>query len=126
MSNLVTPDFTDTQDTLGEGQYQFRIIDSEVGTWAGKEGKPDTQFIKWTLETFGEDDPKNNGRRFWDRTAVTGRGAFTFKNLYKAAVGHDFEGGDFDPSDIHGNEVGAVIAKDKNDYMNVKTYMKLG
>lgn len=119
---LVTPDFSGVQDRVGEGVYKTRIIDSTVGTWAGKDGKPATTYINWTMETFGEEQEKNNGRRIFHRTPIEGGGAFRLQDFYRAAMGEEC-GGSFDRSMLYGREVEVTIAQQANkpEYTEVKS-----
>lgn len=85
---FIKPDFSEVTDNVGPGTYSARVIGQETGAWPGKDGKPDTHFVKWTLETFNEEDPKNNGRRIFHRTPISGKGAFLFQQFYRAAFGN--------------------------------------
>jgi hypothetical protein len=119
---LVKPDFSDTQENLTPGEYNFRIVKGEPGKWEKQDGTS-THFIKWEMETVNEEDPKNNGRKMWDRTPINGKGAFRFKDFYKAATGEAYDPslGDFDITSVYGNELSAIVVE-KDGYMNVKTY----
>ena len=123
---LVTPDFTSVMDTVGEGIYSTRIVDSKVDTWQGKEGKPNTTYINLTLETFNEAEDKNNGRKIFHRTPIEGAGAFRLKDFYKAAMGEEC-GGAFDRTMLHGKEVEVTIAQQKNNpqYTEVKAVRQI-
>lgn len=118
---LVTPNFDLVQEPVGQGVYQVRVVDSKVDQWAGKEGKPSTTFINWTLETFNESQDKNNGRRIFHKTPIEGGGAFKLQYFYKAATGQDCTG-PFDPTGLHGLELEVSVGpqKDKPEYMEVK------
>lgn len=119
---LVTPNFDQVQDRVGEGIYKARITDSKVDTWQGKEGKPNTTFIAWTLETFAEVEDKNNGRKIFHRTPIEGPGAFRLQDFYRAAMREDCAGA-FDRTMLYGREVEVTIApqKDKPEYTEVKS-----
>ena len=121
-SFLITPNFDQVQDRVGEGIYKTRIVDSKVGKWEGKDGKPATTYINWTLETFGETEDKNNGRRIFHRTPVEGGGAFKLQEFYRAAMGEDCTGA-FDPTMLHSRELEVTVGtqKDKPEYTEVKT-----
>lgn len=118
---LVKPDFSQVQDRVEPGVFKTRIVDSKVETWKGKEGKRDTTAIAWTLETFGEAEDKNNGRKIFHRTAIEGPGAFRLQDFYQAAMGETCAGG-FDRSMLHGREIEVTVAPQKNDpqYNEVK------
>ena len=110
---LVTPDFSGVQDRVGEGAYKCRIVDSKVDTWAGRDGKPATTYIMWTLETFGEDVDKNNGRRIFHNTPIEGGGAFRLQDFYRAAMGEECSGS-FYRSMLHGRELEVTVGPQKN------------
>lgn len=118
---LVTPDFSQAPDQIEPGIYKMRIVDSKVGIWEGREGKPSTKYIQWSLETFGEAEDKNNGRRYTHRTPIEGKGAGIFQRFYKAAMGEDCTGA-FDPSMLHSRELEVTIGeqRDKPEYTEVK------
>jgi hypothetical protein len=118
---LVTPNFSEVTDKVGPGIYKARIIDSKVDTWAGRDGKPNTTYIGWTLETFGETEDKNNGRRIFHNTPIEGKGAFRLQDFYRAATGLECTG-EFDRTMLHGTEVELTIAPQaaKPEYNEVK------
>lgn len=119
---LVTPNFDQVQDRVGEGIYKARIISSKVDTWPGKDGKKPTTFINWTLETFAEAEDKNNGRRIFHRTPIEGAGAFRLQDFYRAAMREDCSGA-FDRTMLYGRELEVTIGaqKDKPEYTEVKS-----
>lgn len=125
-TTLVTPDFSGVQDRVGPGIYKVRVIDGKRGTWAGKDGKPPTDYINWRMETFGEAEDKNNGRSIFHRTAISGPGAFRLQEFYRAAVGEDCTGA-FDVTMLYGREVEVTVAEQKNDpqYTEVKSVRSL-
>ena len=118
---LVRPDFTGIQDRVGEGVYKVRVVDSKVDQWLGKDGKPPTMFIAWTLETFDEADTKNNGRKVFHRTPINGGGAFKLQDFYRATTGLDCPT-EFDRTMLHGTELEITVAaqKDKPEFTEVK------
>lgn len=119
---LVTPDFNEIQEDVGPGEYSVRITGADVDKWE-KDGRT-THFVKWTLETTGETDAKNNGRKIFDRTALNGKGAFRLKNLYVAATG-EAPSGQFDTEMLLGRELKVVVDKDAKGYLNVKSYKRI-
>jgi len=123
---LVTPDFSESQDRVGEGIYKVRIVDSKVDQWPGKDGKKPLTFINWTLETFAEAEDKNNGRKIFHRTPIEGRGVFRLQDFYRAAMGEECNGA-FDRTMLHGHEVEVTIAqqRDKPEYTEVKTVRRI-
>lgn len=118
---LIVPDFSNVQDRVEPGIYKVRIVDSKVDTWQGKDGKPNTSFILWTMETFSEVTDKNNGRKVFHRTAIEGEGAFRLQDFYLAAMGEACAG-QFDRTILHGRELEVTIAQQKNNpqYTEVK------
>lgn len=120
-TGLVTPNFSEVTDKVGAGIYKTRIVDSKVDTWAGRDGKPNTTYVGWTLETFGEDEPKNNGRRIFHNTPIEGKGAFRLQDFYRAATGMECPG-QFDRTMLHGTEVEVTVAPQQNkpEYTEVK------
>lgn len=123
---LITPNFNEVSDRITPGVYKMRIVDSKVDTWTGKDGKPNTTFIAWSLETFGEGEDKNNGRRYTHRTPTEGKGAFRLKDFYFAAMGEECAGA-FDPSMLYGRELEVTIADQTNNpqYTEVKSVRAL-
>lgn len=122
-TQLVVPDFSEVKDAVEPGIYKTRIVDSKVGKWEGKEGKKDTYYVNWTLETFGEAEEKNNGRKIFHRTPINGLGAFRLQEFYKAAMNGEAcpkEG--FDRTMLHSREVEVTVApqKDQPQYTEVK------
>ncbi len=119
---LIVPDFSAVQDRVDVGIYKTRIVDSKVDTWQGKDGKPNTTFIAWTLETFAEAEDKNNGRKIFHRTPIEGAGAFRLQDFYRAAMGEDCAGS-FDRTMLHGRELEVTVAQQKSDpqYTEVKS-----
>lgn len=128
---MIEPDFSEVKDSVEAGVYSARIVDSKVDKWTGKEDqngskKPDTTFINWTLETFNEQDEKNNGRKIFHKTPVNGGGAFRLKEFYKAAMGEDCVGA-FDRTMLYGKELQVTVVDGKTKtgeptgYTEVKT-----
>jgi hypothetical protein len=63
---LVTPSFDEVQDQVTAGTYKVIVKKGEIKSWP-KGGN----YINWELETIGEADPKNNGRRIFHKTAIS-------------------------------------------------------
>lgn len=120
---LVVPNFSDVQDRIGEGIYKVRIVGSKIDSWAGTDKRPQpTKYINWTLETFSEEEEKNNGRKLFHTTPVEGGGAFKLQDFYRAAMGEDCTG-PFDPTQLYGHEVEITVGlrKDKPEFTEVKS-----
>lgn len=130
---LITPDFSEVKDRVEPGEYCVRIADSAVGKWDGKEGKKDTYWVNWTLETFNETETKNNGRKTFHRTPINGPGAFKLKEFYKAAMNGEecpVGGAGFDRSMLHTKELRIVVAQQKDnpqytEVISVKPYVHI-
>lgn len=84
---LVQPDFSEVADAVTPGTYKTIIKKGDVKEW-----QSGGQYVNWELETVGESDPKNNGRRIFHKTALSGKGAFTLQQIYQAAVGKALAG----------------------------------
>lgn len=101
---LIKPDLSEVQEQITAGTYKCRIIDAKPGEWAGKDGKPATHFINWTMETFDEAEAKNNGRRIFNKTPINGGGAFRLQQFYTAAMKQPLTG-EFDTEMLLGREI---------------------
>ena len=100
---LVKPDFSEIQDAISPGTYKVRIKKGDVKEWPSG-----GTYINWEMETFGESESKNNGRRIFYKTAVEGKGAFMLQNFYRAAVGTPLAGA-FDTEQLVGKEVAVEV-----------------
>jgi hypothetical protein len=120
---LITPDFTEVQDTVGIGTYKVRVVDAKAGEWPAKEDRAATPFINWQMKTFAESEEKNNGRSIFLRTPISGKGAFKLRDLYRACIGQDLTG-NFDTEQLFGKEV-EVTVTERNGYNEVSTIRRL-
>ncbi len=100
---LIQPDFSDIQDAVGPGTYKVMIKKGEVKEWPSG-GK----YVNWEMETFGETDMKNNGRRVFHKTSTSGKGAFMLQQIYRAAVGQTLTGS-FDTEQLVGKQVAIEV-----------------
>jgi hypothetical protein len=121
---LITPSFDEVQDTVVPGTYKCMIKKGEL-----KEYATGTKYVNWELETFGEADPKNNGRRIYHTTPIEGKGAFLLQQTYLAAIGQALTGG-FDTEQLVGKQVGVEVIDDVRDgeptgYTKVKRVKRL-
>lgn len=96
---LVSPDLSQVKDEVSPGRYQGIIKNAQPGEW-----QSGTKYVNWEIETVGEADPKNNGRRIFLKTPVSGGGAFRLQQLYKAATGKALAG-EFDTNQLMGCKV---------------------
>lgn len=123
---LITPDFSEVKDNVAPGIYKCRIMNAKLDQWEGKEGKPPTKYLNWELETFAEEDEKNNGRKIFHKTPLNGGGAFRLRDFYKAVMGEDLAG-EFDAEMLYSRECEVTIVDGKNKageltgYTEVKT-----
>ena len=101
---LINPDFSETQDQVTPGIYKGIIRKGELREWPNDKGK----YINWELETYGETEAKNNGRRIFHKTPVDGRGAFRLQQFYRAATGLILAG-TFDTEALIGKQVQVTI-----------------
>lgn len=108
---LVEADFTEVQDQVDPGVYKVRIKEVKTGEWQGKDGKPDTKFLNWYLETWDEPEQKNNGRIIFHKTPYTGKGAFRLQEFYKAVLGEKLtkESSSFDTEMLLGKELEVTV-----------------
>lgn len=118
---LIAPDFSEVADEVVPGTYKGIIKKGEVKEW-----QSGTKYINWEIETYGEQDPKNNGRRIFHKTPITGKGAFQLQRFYRAAVGRPLSG-QFDTEDVVGKAVEVTMVEGINretqeptGYMEVK------
>lgn len=96
---LIQPDFSDIQDQVSAGTYKVIVKKGEVKEWPNG-----GSYINWELETYGEGEAKNNGRRIFDKTATSGKGAFRLQQFYKAATGQSLTGS-FDTEQLVGKQL---------------------
>lgn len=96
---IVKPDLSEVQDEVGPGTYRGVIRKGEIKEWPNG-----GQYINWELETYGEEMPKNNGRRIFHKTATSGKGVFMLQRFYKAATGKVMSG-EFDTEQLVGKKV---------------------
>ena len=101
--SLVTPNFDEVQDAVSPGTYKVIVKKGEVKEWPNG-----GQYINWELETCGEAEMKNNGRRIFHKTAVSGKGAFMLQSFYRAAVGTALTG-PFDTEQLVGKQVAVEV-----------------
>lgn len=104
---LITPDFSEVRDSISAGTYKVRVVAAEPGEWS-----TGTKFVNWHLETFGESEAKNNGRRVYYRTPIAGKGAFRLADMYQAAMKTPLSAGTaIDTEVVLGKELTAVVVE---------------
>lgn len=112
---LVEPSFDEVAAEITPGKYRGIIKKGELKEWP-KGGK----YINWELETVGETEPKNNGRRIYHKTSISGRGAFMLQKFYRAATGQPLTG-NFDTEQLLGRTVEVEIVDGVNRETNTPT-----
>lgn len=100
---LIKPSFDEVQDAIAPGTYRCIVKKADLKDWPNG-----GQYINWELETFGEENTKNNGRRLFHKTATSGKGAFTLQQMYMAAVGTALTG-EFDTEQLLGKSVAVEV-----------------
>lgn len=100
---LIKPDFSEIQDTVAPGTYKVRVKKGDVKEWPNG-----GTYVNWELETFGESETKNNGRRIFAKTATEGKGAFMLQSFYRAATGKVLDG-QFDTEQLAGKELAVEV-----------------
>lgn len=112
---LYTPDFSETAEDITPGEYQVRITGvTEKTSQAGN------TYLKWTLDTINEQDPKNNGRKMWHNTMLSGKGVIMLKRFWDAATGGADMGDQFDSEQLLGKELSVTINLNDRGYTEVK------
>ena len=101
--SLVTPDFSEIAEEVTAGEYRGIIKKGEVKEWPSG-----GQYVNWEIETVGDSNPKNNGRRIFHKTSVSGKGAFMLQQIYKAATGEPLTG-KFDTDSLMGKTVALTL-----------------
>ena len=105
---LITPDFSKLKDPLTPGTYKVLVKQAEIKTWGNG-----TNYVEWTLATYGEDKPQNNGRTIKYRTNITGGGAFTLRDMYFAAM-NSTPPAEFDTDSLLGKQIGIEVVDGVN------------
>lgn len=100
---LIKPDFSEVADAVTPGVYMVIVKKGDLKSSTTQSG--DTwEYINWEMETVGETDPKNNGRRIYMKTPISGKGAFRLQELYRAATSAALTGS-FDTEQLVGKTV---------------------
>lgn len=95
---LVKPDFTEVQDEVTPGTYKVIIKKGDLKSY-----ESGTQYVQWELETFGESEQKNNGRKIFYKTPAEGTAAFKLQRFYRAVTGQALTG-QFDTEQLVGKQ----------------------
>lgn len=114
---LVKPDFSEVAEEVGPGTYRGVIKSAEMGKWE----KSGTEYVNWTIETVGSQDPKNNGRKIFHKTPVSGKGAFRLQDFYKAAMGQSLTAAGFDTQMLLGRQIELTLVEGVNRATGEKT-----
>lgn len=110
----IQADFSEVA-TLAPGTYKARLTKCE--NLVSKKGG---QYLKWTLETFGSDDAKNNNKKVFHNTMTSGPGAGGLKRLLAATVGP--VDGSFDTDALLGKEVSITVVQGTDQHGNVSDF----
>jgi len=127
---FIKPDFTEVAESIVPGEYKVRVKDAQLKEWAAREDRPARPYIRWELETFGDEKKQNNGRRIWHNTDIAGKAAFRLKDFLSAALKETVTG-QFDTEAVMGKEVLVTVVESKgkdgmpNGYTEVKTVRPL-
>ena len=116
---LITPNFDEVKDEVGEGTYRVLVTKGEHGEY-----KTGTQYVNWHLNTVDEQDPKNNGRTIFYKTPITGKGAFITQKFFRAVTGSPVSG-DFDTEQLYGKACVVTIGMGKDKEGNESGYMEV-
>ena len=112
---LIKPDLSEVAEAITPGTYKGIIKKVEVKEWP-KGG----QYLNCEVETFGEAEAKNNGRRIFVKTPVSGGGAFRLQELYRAATGAVLKG-EFDTETLVGKQIAVEMVDGVNRQTNEPT-----
>lgn len=112
---LITPSFDEIAEEVTPGEYEVRIAGADAGEWS-----TGTKYVKWILETQNSPEPKNNGRKIFYSTPVSGKGAFLAQRFYKAATGEPLTG-PFDTEQLLGKGLKVTVEDGVNRQTGEKT-----
>src|SRR4051812_18740901 len=100
----VNPDYSENIFAEAkEGTHFARIAKAEPKTQKNGE-----KVIAWELETFGNEDPNQNNRKLFHRTAIHGQYSGLL-NIFLKAANPEYTGGEFDTDDYVGKEIEVSI-----------------
>lgn len=116
---LVTPNFDEVSGGLEPGVYTARITAGEA-----TESKAGNPMIKWTYEIYGSDAKGANGQLVFDRTMLSGKGAFRLQNLYVAAMKQKLAG-PFDTDMLLGKEIKVTLQNGTQQDGSPSKYMEV-
>lgn len=124
---LVKPNFDEIADEIKPGTYKGIVKRAEVKDWPNG-----GTYVSWEIETYGEPEPKNNGRRIFHKTSTSGKGAFQLQKFYRAATGKSLTG-EFDTEECMGKAVELTVVNGVNrqtgeltGYPEVKAVKQVG
>lgn len=113
---LVKPDFSEIAEEVTPGTYKAVVKKGELKEWPSG-----GTYVNWELETTGETQPKNNGRKIFYKTSTSGKAAFMLQKFYRAATGQALTG-QFDTEQL----VGKLVEVEVVDGVNRQTGEKTG
>ena len=112
---LITPDFSEASEDISAGDYQVRITAVEEKT-----SQKGAKYLRWELSTINETEPKNNGRKVWHSTMLSGKGVTMLKRFWDAATGGAEMGDQFDTEQLLGKELAITVVLNNEGYTDVK------
>lgn len=103
---FINVNLNDVEDTSGEvhpeGRTNLRIVSSEL-----RESKAaKNPYINWRLEVVDSE----NKKPVWMSSSLLPQSLWDLKNLYKAAMGEEFNPEGFDTTDLHGAEFSGMLS----------------
>lgn len=101
---LITPDTSEVVPGIQAGDYRMRIVGVETGEWS-----TGTPYLKFEMETCSSAEPQLDGRKVWHRVPYTGKGAFRFADMHRAATGENYTNGQIDTEVYLGREIAVTI-----------------
>ncbi len=121
--SLITPNLDEIQEAIEAGEYKVRVTKVETDVWAANEKRGELPYLKVTLDTFDEEEPKNNGRKIFYNMPIAGKGAFLVSNFYAAATGEKIskDAPSFDTEQIMGCELTMIVDINDAGYTEVKS-----
>lgn len=116
---LVQADMSEVTDSapIEAGTYSARMVEVEP-----KVSKAGNDYLNWKGEIF--DHEKANGRIFYHRTMLKGKGAFALADLYAATTGETLQKGsmEMDTDQLIGQDFRVVLVDNVDDEGNVRPF----
>ncbi len=98
------PDYSESKfGPVAAGVHFVRVIDAEASKT--QKGVP---LITWTMESFGNENPIQNGKKVWHRTEISGQFSGMLK-LFLQAINPEYAGGPFNTEEYLGKELEITV-----------------